>query len=205
MDLTPIVALTGLSLQALSTTALMYGNIFKKSNLEKFFKSLLETQKDLGLIGEREDIQRYFFSILEEVSNEANLEKLESWKNAVIHLATDFQDFDFKDNFISVLSSLSVFDLTVLYKIYSIQADKFQGELIEFFMQKQVDQDFVMLAEKRLAANHLLDEYSAAPGRGPGVSLSDMSMGDILKNLVYKKNNMGPKFINFITDTDQTE
>ncbi len=130
MDANQIAPIIGLSIQLVSTILQSYG-IFKNSNVEKYFEQILAEGKDLTIFGEREDLRRYLFKIIDEVSREANIEKIEKWKNVTIHLALDFRDFDYKDNFLRVLSDLTVFDLTVLYKIYSTNFTKehFESEL----------------------------------------------------------------------------
>src|SRR5690606_9058252 len=134
--------IVGISTNVLTTSVNFYLTNFRKSNVEKFFEKLIDSKESLTSIGEREDLQRYFLSILDKVSNEANIEKINQWKNVVIRLATDFKDFDYKDNFINILDNLSVFDLTVLHHIYSSsQYVSIKESTINYFLRKNVQNE----------------------------------------------------------------
>ncbi len=141
-------------------------------------------------------MQRYFFNVIDNVASEANLEKLDSWKNAVMHLANDFIDFDYKDSFISVLSYLTVFDLTVLYKIYSTEYDSeiFETKLLEYFDTRGIKKEYVLQALKRLASHNLINEnyINTFTFHGTGDAL--------LSKLIYSKNDLGKIFFLFVTD-----
>ncbi|MGE5604719.1 MAG: hypothetical protein ACM3YE_03395 [Bacteroidota bacterium] len=195
MDAIQVASLTGVGAQVLATVLQTYVT-FKKSNVEKYFEQLIQEGKDLKVFGERDDLQRYLFTIVDKVSIEANIEKIEKWKNATIHLALDFKDFEFKDNFLSTLESLTVFDLTVLHKIYSTDFKKehFESELIEFFNKKSVMEEIIMQSLKHLSSQYLITEKVDGTG-----FLGDAENDEPnLQTIYYVKNQMGPEFLRFI-------
>lgn len=199
MDASLIVSATGLSITAIQAI-IQNLTIFKKSNVEQFFGMLLDSKKDLTLIGNREDLSRYFFSIIDEVAKEANQEKIKAWKNAVIRLATDFSDFGFKDNFVNALASLTVWDLTVLFMIYSTEYtnQNIMPELFNQWQHKNIKQDMVIQAVKHLAFNNLIEEVYWLPATGfvgPGYEES-------MAPLQYMKNELGKEFLKFISEDD---
>ncbi|MDF2545793.1 MAG: hypothetical protein K0R93_691 [Anaerosolibacter sp.] len=195
MNLDFLSTLTGLGLDVFNIVLSGY-SIFKKSNVEIFFDKLNKSNQNLTTIGERPELQRYFFKIVDEVSREANIEKLESWKNVVIHLATDFLEFEYKDNFLRTLSDLTVFDLTVLHKIYSTTFDleSFESPLIEYFETKNINSGFVKQSLKRLASHNLIDENFFNAFTFSGLQDSPLT------NLIYSKNDLGKKFLVFASD-----
>ena len=139
MDPVSIAAYFGIGLQTISLTLQAY-QPFKRSNVDKFFEKIIKSGIDVTQIGQIEDLQRYLFAIIEKVSVEANEVKIDAWKNSVIYLATDFADFDYNDNFLRSLDDFTVFDLTVLYKIYSTEFNKkkFKNEVVQFFNTKML-------------------------------------------------------------------
>ena len=195
MDTTQIASIIGLGTQVITTILQTY-TTFKQSNVEKYFEELIKEGKDLRAIGAREDLQRYLFSIVDKVSTEANIEKIDKWKNATIHLALDFKDFEFKDNFLSTLDILTVFDLTVLQKIYSTDFGKehFEKELIDFFKGKKVMEEIVMQALKHLSSQYLISEQVDATG----FLADEENQEPILQTTYYVKNQMGLEFLRFI-------
>jgi hypothetical protein len=199
LDAGLIVSTTGLSLAVIDTIMQSY-TFFKKSNVEQFFDILLDSKKDLTSIGNREDLSRYFFSIIDEVAKEANQEKIKAWKNAVIRLATDFSDFGFKDNFVSALASLTVWDLTVLFMLYSTeyQNQNIMPELLNQWEHKGIKQDMVIQAVKHLASHNLTEEVYWLPETGfvgPGHE-------EMIYQLQYMKNELGKEFLKFISESD---
>ena len=189
-----IATYTGVGIQTISTILQIYTS-FRKTNVEQYFDKIIKSGKDVSKIGQSEDLQRYFFSIIDKVSKEANIEKIEKWKNATIHLAQDFCDFDYKDNFIRTLDDLTVFELTILYKIYSsdFQKQHFEQELINYFINKGVGEDMIMQAIKRLSSHNLINEMvdkTAVYGGGEPV----------LGGMYYIKNKLGEIFITFISN-----
>lgn len=168
-------------------------NAFRKTNVERFFKRLIESEQDLSIIGDREDLQRHFFSIVDKVANEANIEKIESWKNAMVHLATDFKDFDFKDNFISTLEYLTVFDLTVLHKIHStdyIEGEDLENKILDYFMNRNVPEEMVRQSINKSYSNNLI-KYKKAVGEQSARQPESVK---------YSKSQLGYDFINFISE-----
>ena len=200
MEPTLIASCVGIGVN--TVTAVINGyKAFKMTNVEKYFKGLIESGQDLTSIGDKDELQRHFFSMVDKVANEVNLEKIESWKNAMVHLATDFKDFDFKDNFIRSLEDLTVFDLTVLHKIYSTEFVKehFEDELFDFFYNREVPKDFVLQSLKRLSSYNLITEKVESTG-GAFLSGGVPTLG----LLYYTKNELGPTFIRFISDNFTT-
>lgn len=196
MEVTPevVASYLGIGVSTLSL-ALQGYPMFRKSNVEKFFEKLIESNEDIKIFGSREDLQRQLFSIIEKVSNEANQDKIEHWKNAVIRLATDFKDFDFKDNFIRTLDYLTVFDMTVLFEIYSRDFDNenFEEELLNNLTRKHVPSEIAIQSLKSLSSHGLVSEnYDSTAVFGDGKP--------ILNEFHYKKNALGPKFLRFISD-----
>jgi hypothetical protein len=161
------------------------------SKLMRLFRGLQDSGVDLSAIGESEQLQSYFFKAVDEVAREANLEKIDHWKSAVIHLATDFKDYDFKDNLIRTLTDLTAFELTVLHHIYSTKFERehrVENEVIEFFEGLGAPRPMVEQAIKRLASHALLVEEGSGSALGAG------------GNFHYRKNDLGPTFIRFISD-----
>jgi len=194
--------IVGISTNVLTTSVNFYLTNFRKSNVEKFFEKLIDSKESLTSIGEREDLQRYFLSILDKVSNEANIEKINQWKNVVIRLATDFKDFDYKDNFINILDNLSVFDLTVLHHIYSSsQYVSIKESTINYFLRKNVQNELITHVLKKLSSHGLISEVFSSKE-----SLEKMRMNariDISDN--YQTNHLGPLFIKFVSEGISTK
>ncbi len=191
MDLNEIAVYIGIASPVIQGILNCY-TTFKKTNVESFFKILLESKENISKIGKRDDLERYFLSIIDKVSLEANKEKINKWKNAVIHLAQDFSDFDYKDNFIRTLDDLTVFDLSVLYKIYSTKFKKehFEKELIEYFINKGTDKNMVMQAIIRLSSHNLVSEMECK-------ALVFGELEPILREVYYTKNELGKQFLEF--------
>lgn len=194
MDPTLIATMVGIGVNTVSTLMEMY-TTFRKSNVEQYFKELKETDQDLTSIGDREDLQRHFFSIVDKVAQETNINKISSLKNATVHLATDFKDFDYNDNLLSTLNDLTVFDLTILHKIYSTDYNKehFEEEVINFFVRRDVPKYLILQSIKRISSHNLVDEQ---------VDRTAVFGDDepVLGPMYYKKNELGPIFIQFISD-----
>ena len=193
MEPTLIVNMVGIGINTATALMQMY-TTFRSSNVEQYFKGLMETGQDLTSIGDREDLQRYLFSIVDKVAHEVNINKINSLKNATVHLATDFKDFDYNDNLLSTLNDLTVFDLTVLHKTYSTDFNKehFEEEIISFFVKRDMPRDLIIQSIKRISSHNLIDELvdrTAVFGDGEPV----------LGPLYYKKNELGPIFIQFIS------
>lgn len=188
----------GLGLQTLNSMLQTY-TTFRKNNVEILLQKLLDSEVNLRAIGQNEELQRYFFSAIDEVAKEANIEKIEIWKNAVMHLATDFQDFEYKDNFFKILSDLTVFDLTLLYKIYSTESEsgRIGSEFFTFFEGRGTKSDYVMLALKRLASNNLINENYMNTFTYSGVNDA------LLSPFIYSKNELGPEFLTFVSSIQE--
>ncbi len=195
MDTVQIAAVVGVGVQTITTIFQMYST-FRKSNVERFFEYLLDTKKDLSSIGKRTDLQRIFFSIVDRVAREETLEKIQRWKNALVHLATDFAGVDFKDSYTRILDNLSVLDLTVLSAIYSSESEKpfVEEEIVHRFKNKALSLSMTETSIKRLASHGLLKEMQDSRGVFAG------SGEPILGNLYYSKNEFGQEFIRFISE-----
>ncbi|MCK8816863.1 hypothetical protein MWH28_05685 [Natroniella sulfidigena] len=121
MDLLSIATVTYVGVPTISSTLQRHNN-FEKSNVELYFRSLLNSEQNLSSIGKNKKIQRYFFAIIDKVASEVNKDKIEVvWKNATINLVHGFDDLEFKDNFLHTLDNLTNFDLKVLQEIYSAE------------------------------------------------------------------------------------
>ena len=185
----------GVELRMLNTTVVAY-TAFKRTNVDRFFKFLLKSNIDLSRIGQDINLQRYFFSAIDAVTKESNIIKIEAWKNAVIHLATDFQNFEYTDNFFKILSDLTVFDLTMLYKIYSTEfdLDRIDIEIFTYSGNKKIKSDYVMLALKRLASSNLVNENYMNTFSG----LKE----DPFSTFIYYKNGLGKEFLLFVSSLE---
>lgn len=136
--------------------------------------------------------------IIDEVAREANTEKIKAWKNATIRLATDYSEFEFKDNFFRILSNLTIFDLTVLHNIYSndYTGKPIANEVIKYFKNKGMIDDYTVQSLKKLAVNGLIDEKYMNTFTFAGLDDGELS------NFIHSKNNIGQEFINFVMDID---
>lgn len=193
MDVTEVAHVTGIAVPILTLVLEMY-RAFKRSNVETFFAGLVKAGVDLKALGNQEELLRYFVSVVDRVANEANARKIDCWKNAIVHLATDFRGFQFRDAFISALDQLTVFDLTVLHKVYSTDFSQpaFEGELIDFFVARGVPRDYVVQSLKRLASHNLVTEqYDHSFVLGAG-----------FESFRYTKNALGPEFLRFVSEYD---
>jgi hypothetical protein len=196
MDNNSIATLVGLGVQTMSTVLQTYVT-FKQSNVEKYFGLLINENKDLKNIGSNERLMRLFFKILDNVANETTDEKIRSWKNLTIKLATKLDNLDFADNLTKMLEDLTAFDLTVLYAIYStdFKAKYFKKEIIEYFKRRQIRTEYVQHSLRRLAGHNLLSEESDSQSY-LGSSGEDF-MG---QEFSYQKNDLGQSFIFVISD-----
>ncbi len=196
MDANLVMIGTGLGIQTVTCVLQAYSTL-RRSNIEKYFERLVEAEKDLAIIEKDSELKRKLFTIIEKVSREFNLKKIERWKNATIHLATDFADFDFNDNLIRALDDLTVFDLTVLQVVYSTDFSKehFESEVIEYFKRRKAPEHVVRQSVKRLASHDLVTEMVnrvGVFGNGDGTPY--------LGPLYYVKNDLGSLFIRFISE-----
>ena len=96
-----------------------FWNKVRQRKVKKLFDQAEPHMEKIRNALEGEEFQSYFLAVIDQVANEANEKKIEHWKNALVHLATDFKDFEFKDNYLRTLGQLTVLDLMVLHKIYS--------------------------------------------------------------------------------------
>lgn len=193
MDLTEVANVTGIAVPILTLVLESY-RAFKRSNVETFFAGLVRAGVDLKALGNQEELSRCFLSVVDRVANEANARKIDCWKNAIVHLATDFRGFQFRDAFISTLDQLTVFDLTVLHKVYSTDFSRpdFERSLTDFFIARGVPRDYVVQSLKRLASHNLVTEqYDHSLVLGAG-----------LEGLRYTKNALGPEFLRFVSEYD---
>jgi hypothetical protein len=150
---------------------------------------LQDSGANISAIGEHEELQEYFVMIVEKAAQEANRAKINRWQDAIIHLATDFADSNFKDNLIQTLADLTEFDLTVFLLIYSWSAG--QGKVLDrtvkdYFEHCDIGRPMTAQAIKRLAAHALLDEQRSRSMFGAGGELS------------HAHNELGSTFLQFI-------
>lgn len=182
-----LAAITNLGVDALSL--LIDHHDFIGSRVRRLFYGLRDTGINLSAIGDSEELQSYFFTIIQNVSHEANAAKIEYWKDSVIHLATDFKDYDFTDSLIRTLSDLTSFELTVLYKFYSNDFSpevQLRDKVIESFEILKVPRHHTQQAIKRIAAHGLIEESGSGSRLGTGPTLN------------YSRNELGPIFLQFI-------
>ena len=195
MDSNLIVVGTGLAIQTV-TSALQAYVTFRKTNVEKYFRLLLESEANIGKIEENPKLKETFFTVVEKVSRECNLEKIKKWKNATIHIVTDFRDFDFKDNLIQTLDALTALDITVLEVIYSndFSEETLEDEVVKYFEHRKVPTYVTQQGIIRLASHGLLTE------RKNRVGVYGDGSGPSLGPIYYVKNELGPIFIKFINE-----
>jgi len=151
---------------------------------------LRDAGADIRSIGQRVDLQEYFFTIIEHAAHEANRGKIDRWKNAIIHLAMDFQDNPFKDNLIRTLADLTEFDLTVLSMIYGTTFDRKRdlgNKVRDYFEHCDVGRPITSQAIKRLASHALLDEQGSSSRLAASGSFS------------YAPNDLGLTLLRFIS------
>ena len=193
MDENTIATLVGVGVQTMSTILQSYVT-FKKTNVEKYFELLLKEDINLSKIGTDEKIQKLFFTIIDNSSKEITEEKIRNWKNLTIKLATEFNDLDFAENYTKILTDLTAFDLTVLFSVYTIEFKSkfFNTELLEFFKNKNVENDKVFHSMKRLANNYLITEQAD----GTSYLSSGMPSGQMF---FYEKNDLGTDFLRIIS------
>ena len=143
-----------------------------------------------GRLAPVEELQEYFFTIVEHAAHEANRAKISRWSSSAIHLATDFQEFPFKDNFIRTLVDLTEFDLTVLAMIYSTSFDRKSelGSVVkDYFEHCDVGRPITSQAIKRLASHALIEEQGSASRLAASGPFS------------YALNELGSTFLRFVS------
>ncbi len=195
MDPNLIVVGTGLAIQTV-TSALQAYVTFRKTNVEKYFGLLLESEVKIDKIEENPKLKEAFFTIVEKVSRECNLEKIKKWKDATVHIVTDFSDFDFKDNLIQTLDVLTALDLTVLEMIYNndFSEGTLEDEVVKYFKRLKVPTYITQQGIRRLASHGLLTV------RENRVGVFGDSSGPSLGSIYYVINDFGPIFIKFISE-----
>jgi hypothetical protein len=160
-----------------------------RTRILHLLQGLQDSGANLSAIGEREELQEYCFMMVEKAAQEANRAKINRWKDAIIHLATDFADSNFKDNLITTLGDLTEFDLTVFLLIYSSSAGQGKGldrTVKDYFEHCDIGRPLTTQAIKRLAAHALLDEQGSRSMLGAGGEFS------------YARNELGSTFLQFI-------
>lgn len=179
----------------------------RKSNVELYFKKLLEANPDFSILKEREDLQRYFLQSIEKVSLEVNIDKIDKWKNAMIHIATDYKEFSFKDNFIYCLESLSILDLVVMKIIYDEKPKNAYTPSFALLIEKRTGVEPPMLLHvfRKLAALNLINEKLTAEASGGQVAMvyggpSEVEDLDVAVDVQYNCNKLGETFLKFISD-----
>ena len=192
MDNNIIATVVGVGVQTMSTILQSYVT-FKKTNVEKYFKLLIDEKKDLSKIGNDQNLQRLFFVIIDSVSKEIAEEKIKNWKNLTVKLATEFDNFDFSENYTKILENLTAFDLTVLFAVYSnnFKSKYFQKELVEYFKEKNIDQNKIFHSLKRLSTHYLVTELAD----GTTYLTNGEAVG---QRFFYEKNHLGQEFLTII-------
>src|SRR5699024_1387743 len=192
-DMMQIANMTGITMNAISTVINSY-QIFKQSNVEKYFGQLIETGIDLTAIGNDFELERRFYYIIDQVSRERNREKIAAWKTATISLAF-IEDINLNeiDGHFQTLEYLIQFDLIVLHKIYTTDFEfvNFEKELINFFAEKEIDSEYVRKSLRQLALHNLISEQYESTAMIVGSSAN-------LQHFHYSKNKLGRQFLNFI-------
>jgi len=188
-----VIELIGLGMSVVQTGTGLY-QTFHRTKVEQLCTKLLEEKIDVESLQADHNNLGYFFSILERFRRESNMDKIEEWKNAMVHLITDFHDYEYKDNLLSILESLTSFDLTVLSEFYLIndqEQDDYLLSLFGFFQSKGVPEHMVVHSIKRLASQNLITELAQ-----PGVTFSLSKEPAVLR---FATNNLGRDFILFVS------
>ncbi|WDL97898.1 hypothetical protein [Alicyclobacillus sp. ALC3] len=170
---------------------------FHRTKVEQLCQKIIDSGLDVSQIANEKTTQAYFFTIVDKYVREATDKKLEYWKNAMLHLMFDYRKFDFKDNFVSILESLTAFDLTVLGQFYRMNEntdDKFLVDLFAFFADRQVEDYMVLHTIDRLVSQGLITQVTSV-GATPTFRSDEI---DVSSAETYYTNTMGNKFIDFI-------
>lgn len=185
--------LTSLAMSAVQTGTSLY-QAFHRTKVEQLCQKLLEENIDVARLEADANNLGYFFSVMERFRRESNMDKIEQWKNAMIHLITDFYDYDYKDNLLSILESLTAFDLTVLSEFYVINQqnqDTFLVNFFRFFDEKGVPEEMTIHSIKRLASQNLITEMAQLGNKWSAVPQP--------AGLRFATNELGKKFIRFVS------
>ncbi|WP_258110078.1 hypothetical protein [Alicyclobacillus sp. SP_1] len=185
--------LVSLAMSTVQTGTSLYQN-FHRTKAEQLCEKLLEEKVDVALLQDDPNNLGYFFSIWERFRRESNMDKIDQWKNAMVHLITDFHDYDYKDNLLSILESLTAFDLTVLSEFYLINdqtQDDYLLSLFRFFEAKDVPEHMVVHSIRRLASQNLITELVQ-----PGKTWSTLTEPAALR---FTMNDFGRDFIRFVS------
>jgi hypothetical protein len=161
-----------------------------RSRIIYLLQGLQDSGLDLSPIGDSDELRNYLFTILQNTIHEASRAKIGRWKDAVVHLATDFREFGFKDNFIRTLEDISELDITVLSFIYSMQfnhGNDLETKVKTYFEHCDVGPAITNQALKRLVSHALLDEQWS------GFKLGASGQ------FYYAQNELGTEFLRFIS------
>lgn len=219
MTVDPIVVVIaqslGISAQFVAAGLQAY-SAFKRSNVEAYYKMLLDSKEDLTEIGKSPELQRYFLFIMEKAASEVRMEKIRAWAKVTVNLANKCKHLEHKDVLLNILDGLSYIDLAVLEiayfskttimktkaggKLYMghsspplvIIADSIALELEESFEDKQLINEIVQRSVKYLASHGLVSEVIEDQGSGFG--------GGEPAKLIYTRNSLGLAFLEFASD-----
>src|SRR4029078_3608484 len=161
-----------------------------RSRIVYLLQGLQDSGGTLSSIGESDEFQDYFFTILQNPAHEASRAKIGRWKDATVHLATDYSDYGFKDNFIRTLEDITELDITVLSFIYSMQfnhGNDLETKVKTYFEHCDVGPAITNQALKRLVSHALLDEQWS------GFKLGASGQ------FYYAQNELGREFLRFIS------
>lgn len=194
MDIISIGSLIGVGASTVSTLISSYV-AFKKSNVELYFKQLIDSQTDLSKIGSNEQLNKIVFNIIDEVSKETTERKINNWKNLTIKLATEFDEYDTSEKYSKILADLTAFDLTILFAIYSkeFQSESFLEELKIDLLSKNLSEIDIFYSTKKLAQNFLITEHASSDI----VFYQHGSQNG--QQFFYKKNDLGKTFLEMIS------
>ncbi|MCT4507554.1 MAG: hypothetical protein N4A48_02130 [Tepidibacter sp.] len=185
------IALAHLGLETAKTMLSTYSN-FKKRNAIHLLELLSKCDADFSNVKSRDDFHKYVFRIIEEASSEVENEKIIAWKNAIVSLAVNFDENTLKEEFIKILSNLSVFDLLTLRYIYTNEFDtnSLCEDTVSYFELTGIDSECTWLSIRKLANNFLID------GRGNVILFDGLSPSE----RIYNKNKIGELFLKFVSE-----
>ncbi|TGM25415.1 hypothetical protein [Leptospira meyeri] len=191
MDITNITNITSIVTGSLGTLLSTY-SIFKKSKVEAFFAEFEKNQDVMQKIEENDLLKSYFYKIIEIVASEANAKKLIYWKKVILILPHSTNNLDYTEDFIKILDSLSVTDLTVLHYIYAnnFKNLEFKKDVINYFNNIGISQNYIEKNLKSIASHNLISEVQEVSAR----------LGLSYLPIEYHKNDFGIEFIKFCSD-----
>ena len=184
------------TVNALVSTLIIFGKN-RKDNINKMINELSNINPVVKLLQKDDNFTAYFYYMVEKAIKEVNDEKIKIWKNAIVNLATRFQYWDFKENFVKILESLTFFDLTVLHQIYNIEIDsKKEDELSQIII--------IDLYGKGVNPNHTIQSFKRLENNNLILMIKSVSFSYDNKKRIsspyFRRNELGKEFLKFIDE-----